>query len=422
MSFVLILISLVLCYFSPGEVIPSLAPYHIQQLLLIPAIIASLPVLIERGSRLPSPHYILIFGLWFAVTASLLSRLWLRGSFDAFLDFAYIVIVYFLVLINAYNPSRVRIMCIVLVLCGIAMSIQGMFAYYTGYREEELLHMSLEGNEVVKRIRAFGMLNDANDLAQFLLVALSMLGVFWARRRFIRNVLLLTLPAAILIFGTYLTGSRGAMFGLVMIVFVLASNRVGKVQSVMLAAVMFVILMVGQFGAGRGISLHESSAAGRVVAWGAGISFLRSNPLFGLGFAQFAEVNVLTAHNSFVLAFAELGLFGYFFWLAMVVTAIMGLQRLARLPLKTPEDYQLRRCVTTVRCAYYSFLATSWFLSRTYNVTLYVLLALAAALIHYHRQLQPESADPTRRWVAVTVVSQVASVVLIYATVRLRSL
>lgn len=421
MALILILISLTLCYFSPGEVFPTLAPYHIQQILLLPAIAASLPGLIMRGMRLPSPHYILMVGVWFAVVASLLSRFWIRGSFDAFLKFGLIVIVYFLVLINSFTPSRVRIMGATIAACAIVMSVLGMFAYHTGYDQEKLLHISVEGTTVYKRIRAYGILSDANDLAQFLLVGMAMLGLFWKRRHIVRNLALLAPPAVLLIYAIYLTGSRGAMFGLAVIVFVAAASRLGKMQSALLTVFIFVLLIVGQFGAGRSISLSEGSAGGRVVAWGSGISFLRSNPIFGIGFEQFGEMNALTAHNSFVLCFAELGFFGYFFWLGMVVAAVMGLQHLANLPLKTEADYDLRRSVTTLRTALYCFLATSWFLSRTYNITLYVLLALAASLIHYHRQLHPEAEIATKRWAAITVASQVASIVLIYATIRVRS-
>jgi len=422
MALILILISLSLCYFSPGEVFPSLAPYHIQQVLILSAVAVSLPSFIMRGGKLPKPHYILMLGLWVAVVLSLLSHLIIRGSFEAFLDFGVIAIIYFLVLLNAFTPSRIRIICLTIVLCAAIMSVQGILAYHTGYLGDQLLHISEEGDTVTKRVRAFGILNDANDFAQFLLVALSMLGMLWKRKHYLANFAIMTPLAGLFVYTIFLTGSRGAMFGLAVIVFVLALSRVGKVQAAILAAAMFALMIFGHFGAGRDISVSEGSAAGRVMAWGAGISFLRTSPLFGIGFEQFTEVNELTAHNSFVLAFAELGFFGYFFWLALVVTSILGLQRLSKLTLKTPSDIELRRCVTTLRTAFYCFMATSWFLSRTYNLTLYLLLALSAGLIQYERNLNPDAGVPTKRWVAVTVASQLASIILIYATVRVRSL
>jgi hypothetical protein len=419
MALFLVLISLSLCYFSPGDVFPALSHYHLQVLLLVPALVASIPGFVVRQARLPAPHYQLMIWLWFAVVLSLLMLRSFRGAWDAFLDFGVLVVIYFVVLTNAFTPARVRIVCAAIVVCALFMAVRGILAYHTGYMEDKLLHISFQGGTVIKRIRAAGIVNDANDLGQFLVVSLAMLGAFWSRRRFFRNLMLLTLPAAILIYGIYLTGSRGAMLGLVVIAFVLASARGGKLQSVILAGCVLMLLTLGQFGAGRNITMNEASAGGRIMAWGTGVHFFKTNPIFGLGFEQFTEFNDLTAHNSFVLCFAELGFFGYFFWMGLVVTAALGLQKLAQMPLATPADYELRRCVTTIRTAFYSYMVTSWFLSRTYDTTLYVLLALAAALIQHHRQLNPEATPIGKRWVTATFASQAASIVAIYATIRI---
>jgi len=419
MSLVLMIISLVLCYFSPGEVIPSLAPFHIQQGILLPALAASFAGLTMRQTSLPAPHYLLMGGLWFAVVASQLSKLWVRSSFNAFLDFGIVVSIYFLVITNAYTTTRVRAILGTIALCAVIMSVLGILAFHTGFMGEELLH-EVPDEFSVPRIHAFGILADANDFAQFLLVGLAGLGVFWRKKHLVGNIILLLGPAVLILYAIYLTGSRGAIFGLAVLVFTLASSRVSKLQSLLVAAFVFMVLIASQFGAGREISVHEGSAAGRVMAWGTGISMLKDHPLFGVGYEQFAELNPLTAHNSFVLCFAELGMFGYFFWLALVVVAILGLQRMARFPLKTPEDEDLRRCVTSMRAAFYSFLVTSWFLSRTYNVTFYILVGLAACLIYQARDKSPSTPVTAERWVAVTLASQAASLVFIYATVRIR--
>src|SRR5262249_15436272 len=148
---------------------------------------------------------------------SLLSHFWLGGSLEGFLAFGVVACFYFLILINAYNPSRVRVVCITIVVCALVMSVQGMLAYHTGYLGDDLLHVSTQGTTVVKRVRAFGILKDANDLAQFLVLALAMLGVFWNKQRPTRSAIVVSLPAAILIYAIYLTGSRGAMVGLAVI-------------------------------------------------------------------------------------------------------------------------------------------------------------------------------------------------------------
>ena len=62
--------------------------------------------------------------------------------------------------------------------------------------------------------------------------------------------------------------------------------------------------------------MQDESNAGRLDAWSAGLGMFRQQPFFGVGYNMFTDHNEITAHNSFVLCFAELGLFGYFIWLA----------------------------------------------------------------------------------------------------------
>jgi O-antigen ligase len=332
------------------------------------------------------------------------------------------VCLYFLVLINAFSTGRVRTIYLILLLSAVVMSVQGILAYHTGYQKNKLVAEGLSmGFVVIRRIRAYGFLSDPNDLAQFLLVALASLGIFWRKGLGVANVLPLTIPAGILIYAIYLTHSRGAMIGICVIAVVLISSRFGRMQSAVAAGALFLVMVGFKFGAGREISLSEGSAAGRLMAWGSGISMLKQNPLFGVGYGRFTEFNDLTAHNSFVLCFAELGAFGYFFWLALILTTVIGLERLARWCAITAEDESFTRIVTTTRAALYSFLATSLFLSRTYNVTLYVVLALAAALISQREQRHPELALRPGRWIPLTVAGQFASLVLFYIAIRLRS-
>ena len=91
----------------------------------------------------------------------------------------------------------------------------------------------------------------------------------------------------------------------------------------------------------------ESSAAGRVDAWYSGLEMFLQSPLFGIGPGLFADNNAnLTAHNSFVLVMAEMGLVGYTIWLAFVVTVGISLRWLQR---RGPGD--VGRAVVTMIAA-----------------------------------------------------------------------
>ena len=424
MPLLLSLISVVFSYLSPAELFPSLAPYHMQQVILFPAVAATLASMAMRAAGLRLPQDVLMIGLWFAVCMSSLSRFMLRDTWYGFLAFALPVCIYFLVAANGFTVERIRLISAVLSLTAIVIAVQGMLAYHTGLDAHNLIHESMvEDFRLIRRIRGYGILNDPNDLAQFLLVGLALLGQFWNKENRLGSIGLLAIPGGILLYGIFLTGSRGAIFGLAMIVVVVASARLGGLQSMVVGVVLLLIMVAAQFGGGRAMSMREGSAAGRITAWGAGIVMLKARPLFGIGFGQFGErYSDMTAHNSFVLCFAELGFFGYFFWLALILTTVWGLQRLVKISGDAPADRKGQRSVSAIRAALFGFVATAWFLSRTYSPTLFTLLALATALIHLRQKENPKLALVPQRWIPVTIACQFASVILIYATIRVRGL
>jgi len=419
MPLILALTSFVMTFLSPAELFPQLAPYHLQQVILFPAIAATLAAWAMRTEGLRMPEDGLMIGLWFAVCVSLLTRFMLRDGWNAFLTFALAVCVYFLVAANAFTIPRIRAIGLVLSLTAILIALQGIFAYH--FRPGSILVLERLGTgfQVSRRLRGYGILNDPNDLAQFLLVGLALLGQFWNKQQKLFSLIVLGVPACILVYAINLTGSRGAVFGLAVVLAVVASGRFGSLQSLVLGVALLGVLVLSQFGGGREMSLHEASAGQRINAWGAGIQMLESNPLFGVGFSRFNDVYPdITAHNSFVLCFAELGFFGYFFWLALLISAIRGMHRVVKLS----SDQQVQRTVSSIRAALLGFVATAWFLSRTYSPTLYILLGLAIAVVHLRQRENPKLELVPRRWIAVTLALQCVSVIAIYLTIRVRGL
>jgi hypothetical protein len=414
MSLLFVILSLALNYFSPAELFPSLANYHLQQFVLAPALIGTL-VLLSQRLKFLWPQDFLMIGFWFAVVMTRLTSGWFGGALASFFAFSAIVLVYFLVSWNSYSLSRIRIICGAVSACGVIMASQGLLAYHTGRNADKLI--------VRDRVVGWGILNDPNDLSQFLIVCLALLGVWWNKRSPLRSALL-AVPAVILLYTIYLTLSRGAALGFVAVLFVLLSTRISKFISGVAVTFVFLVMLAVGFGGGRDYSLKEGSAAGRVMAWGTGIGMLKSHPVFGVGFGIFTDYNELTAHNSFVLCFAELGLFGYFFWLGLILTTVTGMERMIRLPVKAPAEEDFRRIAQSLRAALYGFLVTSWFLSRTYTITLYVLLALCGSIIYLREggRLAVVNTMLNRRWVRLTVACQLASLVIVYVSVRLRSI
>ncbi len=71
-----------------------------------------------------------------------------------------------------------------------------------------------------------------------------------------------------------------------------------------------------------------------------------------------------------------------------------------------------------IRLALVSFMVTGWFLSRTYETTIYLVLGLATAAIG----LDPSAAEPrdNKRWISITLAAEVVMIIVVYLVVRLR--
>jgi putative inorganic carbon (HCO3(-)) transporter len=198
-----------------------------------------------------------------------------------------------------------------------------------------------------------------------------------------------------------------------------AWRRWGLLRAVAASAIPIAIAFAFNFTGGRSYGLQDESNAGRIDAWSAGLDMFRSQPLLGVGYGQFVEHHDHTAHNSFVLCFSELGLVGYFIWLALLVITALQLNALMRALKDSDADAGLRRWAVAIQMSFYCFLGTSLFLSRTYTVGLYILLALTVVLVTLARKTEhpiPTPAIPT--WVWRTGALELASIVVVYGIVR----
>jgi hypothetical protein len=122
-----------------------------------------------------------------------------------------------------------------------------------------------------------------------------------------------------------LTHSRGGLLALAAVALLVARKKIGTTASTAVAAIFIFGMLALDFTGGRGISAADG--ADRLEAWANGLEMFKSAPLFGIGFNGFTDLYEITAHNSFVLCLAELGLLGSTLWLALLVTTMTGLNR-----------------------------------------------------------------------------------------------
>ncbi|MES2625956.1 MAG: O-antigen ligase family protein [Pseudomonadota bacterium] len=253
-------------------------------------------------------------------------------------------------------------------------------------------------NENYLRINYVGFFNDPNDLGMFLAMALPI--VFFLK---MKSPKLLKLPfwgaVFAILYGIYLTNSRGTLLATVGLCGYWFWTTYGTKKTIWVSAAALPVLFV-VFSRFRTITTEEESAEGRLEAWYEGYQMLLSNPIFGVGNNQFLEYHFRTAHNSFVLAFAELGIVGLFAWCALLTSTMIILLKIAKktyLPAGINEDdpryieaHEESLIAKMFIFVFIAFFGSAFFLSRTYTPPLYFMVGLATSSLARVRSMYPD--------------------------------
>lgn len=363
--------------------------------------------------------------LWFfAVMAfSVVVNGWAGGAVVVTVGFLPILLLFFITATSVDSISRQRQMFLVIVAMTAIIAADGVQEATTGVGWSGA--MPVEGG----RITYLGFLSDPNDLATAFLIALPM--TIYLAGLTSKYLYLLRLGgfavAGLLLYGVYLTNSRGAFLAVIVMAGLYFLQRHGIFKTLLLLPMVVVplLLMPSRLDT---ISAEEESAEGRIESWYAGFDMFIHNPVFGVGKGNFTEHNYLTAHNSFILVFAETGLVGYFLWLSLLVLTYVMLIRIKKyaardeIPVTDAAEWLAhRRIADTLLLALTGFLAACLFLSRSYVVLLYLLLALVVAEYQTVRARWPDIVAPVtlRPFLGHILGLELASIVFFYLLTRI---
>ena len=433
MSFGLFLIYLIFVLIRPIEALGLELAGTRPMLLLWVAAFGSALLRAATRSELAGKgtHFYLLGGLMVVIMLSQIAQGWLGGAIGSFAHFSTSAGLFVLICMNVTTMRRLELTGQAVLASITVVAAMSVFAYHTGWKAEELvlaqgaggfgaLEVFTTGETIIPaqddsglvmwRVRGLGFMSDPNDLAQAIVMVLPLLWGRFRKGRIIRNLWSVWLPGMLLGYTIYLTHSRGALIGLASLFFFGLRD---------LLAIGGVLAAIAGFAGGRGFSSGEESASDRIEAWYEGLGMLKNHPLFGVGYFNFTDHHHLTAHNSFVLCFAELGLFGYFFWVALLVLTYQGMSQVIR---ESAADDPARRMAVLLRSSFLGFMTCAWFLSRTYAPTLYILLALCTAVWYcWLTQSQPaiRPRDKHIRWVPATFGTMAAGLVGVYLFVFL---
>jgi O-antigen ligase len=285
------------------------------------------------------------------------------------------------------TPERYRALVTALLIFTAYLACYSAYLYFTG--------QALKVHDI-QRSQTTGIFGDPNDLAATIASGLALALSRVATTRKWPRLFHLGL-SGLYIFAILLTNSRGGMLSLLIVAggffWVYVKH---KSAALLLAAIAMSVAFVAAPSRMRTFDRTEESANTRFWFWHAGIEQFKMTPVLGSGFGTFPSINGgMTAHNSFVLCFTELGLVGYFFWMGCIYYCFR--------PSPAPPDEgsppgALKEDLLGAKLALAAFLVAGFFLSRTYVPILYVFLSLPiAAQVAYSVDLDPFKQLASRR-------------------------
>lgn len=240
------------------------------------------------------------------------------------------------------------------------------------------------------RIRYLGIFQDPNDLGVFFMMNIPFSLYFLAKSNAIEKTLGLT-TFILLLYGIYMTNSRGTMIALAGMTGLYLLIRFGGAKAIIAGLILSppALFFASTF---RAVSSQEASAMGRLWAWWDGLEMLKANPLFGVGSNNFMEHHVRVAHNTYIQIAAELGLTGYILWSTLLLlTLFMGFSVIMYTKTVSHDKIteKLKSEAMLSATLFYSlsgFAMTAFFLTRHRFIVYFMVAGMAIA--SYQRFLQ----------------------------------
>lgn len=382
---VLLLLIYFVCTFFPivFKWIPILGEIRIVLVAgaaLLVSYLASFAKYTNRGIY----RQLLIF-VWMAFVAAM--ALSLINSYDRGLTLATLEVslkyfVVFLVMIGVVdNERRLNLLISAFAGCGVGMAVMMNVNYL------------VLGNTFMESYRGMsietGIFADPNDLAMLLNVTLPFLLFFWVEKQ---NRVMSIFGIINIVIAVMYTFSRGGFLGMssVAIGFLLLTWKTKKVYFVLVLifAVLFWFLAPSTYK--ERISTIEKETRiveetkkypGRLEAWIAVVREGFNNPIIGTGagcsnyVAGKSMRDWHLIHNSFIQVFADMGLFGEFIFLMLLVLPFKKYKSLLKRK-STPLTKDLQR-FRFILLGLAAFAITGLFLPQAYSPVLYTLSGFA---------------------------------------------
>jgi len=395
--FLFLLVNLVL-FIRPSELMPELAEVPIYNIIIVLALIAAAPKLIEQLNPAVlrrQPTTICVLGMLPAVVLSFPLAGIPYGIETAGNEFLKVVLYFLLLLTVIDSRRRLRsflVFLAILITTSASLALLDLHGTIDLPSLEPLMQndWASDGSSIAyTRLQSTGVFNDPNDFAMILISGIVLFLYFLgdSSQGVLRFAWLL--PLAICADALWETKSRGGLLALVAGISVLAYARWNTRRAAIAVALVLPIVFAG-FAMRNDGGMGGGTGQQRVQIWNEGLTLLRYNPVLGIGYGNYARECGLVAHNSFVHSYTELGLVGGTLFFGVYATAIWGLLRIRKDP-AVQENVDDRWMTAGVTALVAAAAVSQFSLSRSYVVPTYMFIGLAVALA----DIMPLSAPQT---------------------------
>lgn len=391
LSFFLLCLVTATMILRPAEIVTSLVGLPIYEGLIAATILTAHMSLLQQfkpTSLLKQPVTMCLVGVAVAIPISHMTHSYVGGAVNGLSEFIRSAMLFPLLVAILDRWSRFERYVKVVALLATLMVFFCTIDYLGVWDVEFIKHISenygtdAAGNDVrIQRMTGPGIFSDPNDISLLIVAAGSICCAFLFDKQQGPGRVCWLIPLAVLVTGLSCTKSRGgilaagAAFGITLLF------RYGKKTAIALG-VLAVIVLPLVAGRQANIDISDGTGHDRLLLWRDGLTALRSiDLLFGIGHGAYGDLAGLVAHNSYVHAFVELGLFGGTMFFGMFFFSALALFRLNRPGNEISHPRQARFL------PYMAAVGASWAiglltLSRCYTVSTLMILGLGAAYLN----------------------------------------
>lgn len=318
----------------------------------------------------------LVLGYVAVCIATLPTSIWLGGSINGLKGFLPIIVVMFITVIICRSVNDIE-----------------KFVWILALNSIFLTYMVL-GKDVSHISKGITDTYDSNDIAMILDCALPILFYYMQTSRGIKRIILL---ACLILIGAAVikTASRGGMLGLIAIGGYMVMYSRSKVKYLMLGIVttLFIIAFAPDETKERFTTMlkpqteYDQNLGDRTQIWKAGVNLFFRSPLMGVGYGNYTVADGSmkeggmwkTAHNSFIQAAVELGIFGFVLFILLSAGTFLKFRRLRKSIEAIDYNHEILWIIRGIELSLLVYMVTAFFLSQAYSPLFFYIISLAAA-------------------------------------------